>query len=73
MIAIGAIACLPLVVRWAGDGFTFAGNRVSPWNHLAVSGLAVAIIGFATFTFTLVLHAMTLKGWRKRPAVDLTA
>ena len=73
MIAIGAVACLPLIVRWAGDGFTFAGNRVSPWNHLAVSGLAVAIIGFATFTFTLVLHAMTLKGWRKRPAVDLTA
>lgn len=73
LLGLGALACVPLVVRWASDGFTFDDSSISPWNHLAVTGLVAAVVGFATFTFTLVLHAITLKGWRRNRAVDLRA
>ncbi len=72
LIFAGILACVPLAWRWGREGFTFEDTAVSPLNHLAVTGLVSAVIGFATFTFTLVLHAMTLKGWRRlgRRATD---
>jgi glycosyltransferase involved in cell wall biosynthesis len=63
LIALGIGMAVPLLVRWASDGFTFS-RDVEPLNHLAVGGSAFAVIGFATFTFTLVLHALSLRGWR---------
>jgi hypothetical protein len=69
LIAVGVGLAVPLLVRWASDGFTFS-RDVEPLNHLAVGGSAFAVIGFATFTFTLMLHALSLRGWR-RVDVDL--
>jgi glycosyltransferase involved in cell wall biosynthesis len=34
-------------------------------NHLGVTGLFLMIVGFMTFTFTLVLHATAVAVWRK--------
>lgn len=69
LVALGVGMAIPLLVRWASDGFTFS-EGIEPLNHLAVGGSVLAVVGFATFTFTLVLHAMSLRGWR-RVDIDL--
>lgn len=71
LVLVGMALAVPLIVRWATDGFTFSG-KVEPLNHLAVAGCGFAVVGFATFTFTLVLHALSLRGWRKQVAIDLS-
>jgi hypothetical protein len=34
-------------------------------THLGVVGLLLMIVGFATFTFTLLLHATAFAVWRR--------
>jgi glycosyltransferase involved in cell wall biosynthesis len=36
-----------------------------PANYLGVTGLLFMIVGFATFTFTLLLHSTAVVAWRK--------
>ena len=54
-----------LTCTWVRDGFhLFDGSAV---NHLGVTGLLLAILGFMTFTFTLLLHATAVAvGGRRR-------
>ena len=37
----------------------------APINHLGVTGLLLMIAGFATFTFTLLLHSTAVAVWRR--------
>jgi len=62
LVLAGIALAAPLVVRYLQGGLRLSG-RVEPWNYLAVTGVLSAIAGFATFTFTLVLHAATLPRW----------
>ena len=55
--AVGALATLPLLVRYASRDFTLTEGDL-PVAHLAIAGLTLGIIGFATFAFTLLLHAV---------------
>lgn len=64
-MGVGFLLTLPLVVRYFSDGLALEGD-IEPINHLAVTGLLVFILSFATFTFTLVLHAATTPGVRLR-------
>ena len=52
----GVSLSLPLAVRYVDFGLTLP-TGITTRNHLAVAGLLLMIIGFMTFTFTLVLHA----------------
>jgi glycosyltransferase involved in cell wall biosynthesis len=54
-----------LTCEWVHNGFhLFDGSAV---NHLGVTGLLLAIAGFMTFTFTLLLHATAVAvGGRRR-------
>lgn len=55
--ALGALATLPLIVRYATNDFTLTEGdlRVA---HVAIAGLTLGIVCFATFAFTLLLHAV---------------
>jgi glycosyltransferase involved in cell wall biosynthesis len=66
-MAAGFLLTVPLIARYVGDGFALKG-KVGLVNHLAVTGLLVLMAGFATFTFTLVLHAATQPGVRRDAA-----
>jgi len=55
--ALGALATLPLLVRYVTSDFTLTEADL-PVAHLAIAGLTLGIIGFATFAFTLLLHAV---------------
>lgn len=70
LMGVGLLLSIPRLVRWISDGFTFT-SEVDLLNHLAIFGIELGVFGFSTFTFTLVLHALALRGWR-RPDVDLT-
>lgn len=64
LLVIGLGCSAPLVVRYLRDSFELTGD-VEPWNHLAVTGLLCMLMAFATFTFTLVLHASVQPGLRR--------
>ncbi|MEZ5380792.1 MAG: glycosyltransferase family 2 protein [Microthrixaceae bacterium] len=55
--ALGATATLPLLIRYATRDFTLTEGDL-PVAHLAVAGLTLGVIAFATFAFTLLLHAV---------------
>ena len=62
LMAVGVGLAVPLTARFLRGGLAFE-DDVVPLNHLAVTGLLFGIAGFATFTFTLVLHAAVLPRW----------
>jgi glycosyltransferase involved in cell wall biosynthesis len=64
-VALSAIAFIlgialvaPLVVEYVREGLALP-NELGAVNHLAVLGIMLVILSFATFTFTLLLHALT--------------
>jgi glycosyltransferase involved in cell wall biosynthesis len=66
----GLCLSLPRLVRWISDGFTFT-TEVDFLNHLAIFGIELGVVGFTTFTFMLVLHAIGLRNWgRNDTTVD---
>jgi glycosyltransferase involved in cell wall biosynthesis len=62
LMVLGAALATPLAARYLTNGLALAGD-IEPYNYLAVTGVLAAIAGFATFTFTLVLHAAALPRW----------
>lgn len=62
MAIVGVLLMVPYAVMFVEGGFDF---NTSPTLqlHLAVVGILFGVAGFATFTFTLMLHAMTLPRW----------
>lgn len=61
-MAAGFACGLPLLWCYVRNGFLLSGS-FEPWNFLAVTGATLALVGFSTFTFTLVLHAALLPRW----------
>ena len=59
LMALGSLLGLPFLFAYIGNGFDFV-EDVTARGHLAVLGLFIAIVGFTTFTFTLMLHALSL-------------
>jgi glycosyltransferase involved in cell wall biosynthesis len=59
LFALGVGSFLPLVVDYIGSGLTLS-TELSAINHLAVLGIMLMILGFTTFTFTLLLHAVAI-------------
>ena len=55
--ALGAAATIPLLVRYAGNDFQLGPNDL-PVAHVAIAGLTLGVLAFATFAFTLLLHAL---------------
>ena len=63
-VALSAVAFLlgialvaPLVVEYVREGLALP-SELGAVNHLAVLGIMLVILSFATFTFTLLLHAL---------------
>ena len=54
---LGALATLPLLVRYVTRDFTLTKGDL-PVAHLAIAGLTLGVTCFATFAFTLLLHAL---------------
>jgi hypothetical protein len=54
---VGALATLPLLTRYVTRDFTLTKGDL-PVAHVAIAGLTLGIISFATFAFTLLLHAV---------------
>ena len=55
----GAILTIPYVVMFFEGGFDFTTEPITQ-VHLGVLGLLLMIAGFETFTFTLLLHALSM-------------
>ena len=53
----GALLMVPYAIMFVDGGFDFS-TAPTLQLHLAVVGLLLLIVGFETFTFTLVLHAL---------------
>jgi glycosyltransferase involved in cell wall biosynthesis len=51
LVVLGLIPNVALLVQWLGHGL-----KLSDINHPAVLGLALIVLGFQTFAFTLLLH-----------------
>jgi glycosyltransferase involved in cell wall biosynthesis len=49
----GAVPCVALVLRWVQHGY-----RLAHFQYSSVLGLMLIVLGFQTFTFTLLLHMM---------------
>ena len=56
----GAGMGVPLVFRYVQNGFTLS-DGLNWTNYLAVTGLQAMIASFMLFTFTLILHAVSLR------------
>lgn len=68
MVVVGLGLVVPLVVRYLESSYSL--TRVGTVGHLAISGIMLMILGFTTFTFTLMLHAVSLLGNRKGDGAD---
>jgi hypothetical protein len=58
LFAVGLVLAGLLLAYYVQHDFTLEPN--SRVNHLGVAGLLLMIVGFMTFTFTLLLHAATI-------------
>ena len=69
LVVLGISLSVPLVVTYIANGLRLhTANSIE--DHLAVTGLAIAILGAQLFAFTLVLHgtAVATRGaWRRAP------
>ena len=65
MFGAGVVLSGMLGVRYIENNFRLAEGAAV--NHLGVLGLMLAIFGFMTFTFTLVLHATAVAVRARRP------
>ena len=54
---LGIALVVPLVVEYVREGLALP-SELGAVNHLAVLGIMLVILSFATFTFTLLLHAL---------------
>jgi hypothetical protein len=60
MFLVGLVLAGRLAWQWVTDDFTLSGH-LSSVNYLAIFGMLLMISAFMTFTFTLVLHALTAR------------
>ena len=58
MVLAGLGLVIPLVVRYVQSSYSLPG--IGTVDYLAISGITSMILGFTTFTFTLMLHSIAL-------------
>lgn len=68
LVTLGILAAIPLVVTYTTNGLVLNSSDTLQ-NHLAVTGLALAITGGQLFVFTLLLHGTIIATRRSRPTV----
>ena len=60
----GLVLTSGLVIHWVRHQFLLSAE--TPWSHLGVLGLLLIVVGFMTFTFTLMLHSTAVVVWRRQ-------
>jgi hypothetical protein len=63
LFTVGLVLTGGLLVHYIGHHFALAQGATI--NYLAVLGLFLMIVGFMTFTFTLLLHSTSVVVWRR--------
>jgi glycosyltransferase involved in cell wall biosynthesis len=58
MVFAGIALAIPLIVQYAQSSFSLP--EIGTAGYLAISGITLVILGFTTFTFTLMLHSIAL-------------
>jgi hypothetical protein len=58
MVLAGLGLVIPLVVRYVQSSYSLP--EIGTVGYLAISGITSVILGFTTFTFTLMLHSIAL-------------
>jgi glycosyltransferase involved in cell wall biosynthesis len=66
LTALGLLCVTPLLRDYFANSFTLPGAIGLP-HHMAILGLLLILVGFANFSFTLVLHAavQAVKQWNR--------
>lgn len=64
LVVAGVALGIPLVVNYISNGLRLASAETLT-NHLAVTGLTLAIVGMQLFVFTLLLHGAVIATSRK--------
>jgi glycosyltransferase involved in cell wall biosynthesis len=62
---VGVLLLAPLVVEYVQEGLSLPGE-LGAVHHLGVLGIMCVIVGFTTFTFTLLLHALAVVSAERR-------
>jgi Glycosyl transferase family 2 len=62
---LGVALLVPLVAEYFREGLALP-DELGAVNHLAVLGIMLIIVGFTTFTFTLLLHALAVVSAERR-------
>ena len=68
LVLLGIGCAIPLVATYIGNGLALEQSDALP-NHLAVTGVALAILGAQLFVFTLLLHGTVVATTRGRPSM----
>jgi glycosyltransferase involved in cell wall biosynthesis len=68
LLLAGIGLAIPLIATYIGNDLTLEQADALP-NHLAVTGVALAILGAQLFVFTLLLHGTVVATTRRRPLV----
>ena len=68
LMLLGIGCAIPLVATYIGNGLALERSDALP-NHLAVTGVALAILGAQLFVFTLLLHGAVVATTRGRPSM----
>jgi hypothetical protein len=65
LVVLGVALCIPMLVSYFRNDYAL-GPPESPELHVAVLGLMLALSGFSTFAYTLILHASAVATARQR-------
>ena len=72
LVLLGIACAIPLVATYIGNGLALEQSDALP-NHLAVTGVALAILGAQLFVFTLLLHGTVVATTHGRPSMPRTS
>jgi hypothetical protein len=68
LVVAGIALAIPLIATYVGNSFRLE-NTDTIANHLALTGVALALLGAQLFVFTLLLHGAVVATTRRRPIV----
>jgi hypothetical protein len=68
LVLAGIALAIPLIATYIGKSFKLEQTDTLS-NHLALTGVALALLGAQLFVFTLLLHGAVVATTRRRPAV----
>jgi glycosyltransferase involved in cell wall biosynthesis len=68
LVVAGIALAIPLIATYVGNSFRLEQTDTIS-NHLALTGVALALLGAQLFVFTLLLHGAVVATARRRPAI----